>query len=219
MTQNQPTPTISSMIDEITSRVVKTAPWLTGPVIEAIREMNDTRKVARVQEVLDNVMVSLKGFQSDLAELYVKTPDFMRVLSQVVRSVGDEPRGEKRSLYAAFLTDSIVSPLESVENQARMLGILNQLKSDHVRLLQSLMNLPAPQGLHTMSPLQMLRAQIPDIPHDRMQGLLTQLTELGVSTITDWSSGTYGDIEQIRKSLTPLGRRLLRIIDGQPSND
>lgn len=218
MKQDQSSPSAHSMIDKITSRVVNTAPWLTEPVIEAIHEMTDSRKVARVQEVLADVTVSLKEFQSELAELYVKTPDFRRVLGQTLRAAGDEPHAEKRRLYAAFLTDSIVSPLESAENQTRMLGILNQLKSDHVRLLQAMINLPAPRGSHTMSPLQMLRKQIPDIPQDRMRGLLTQLTELGISTISDWSSGEYSDVEQVRKSLTTLGRRLVRIIGDKPGN-
>jgi len=216
MSQDQPTPSAQAMIDKITSRVVKHVPWLTEPVIETIRDMNDSRKIARIQEVLDDVIAQLEGFRSELAELYVKTPDFMRVMGQTLRSAGDEPREDKRHLYAAFLTDSIVSPLESVESQTRMLDILSQLKSDHVRLLQAVMNLPASQGLHTMSPLQMLATRIPDIQQDRMRGLLAQLTELGVSTITDWSSGKYGDGEQVRKSMTPLGQRLLRIIGAKP---
>jgi hypothetical protein len=216
MKQDQSAPTASSMIDHITSRVVQTAPWLTELVIGAVRKMTDARKIARIQEVLDNVLGNLKGFQSELAELYVKTPDFTRILEQTLHAVGDEPHGEKRKLYAAFLTDSIVSPLESAEKQSRMLDILKQLKTDHVRLLRTLMNLPATKTTYTQSPLQMLGAQIPDIPQDRMRGLLTQLTELGISTITDWSSGTYGDVEQIRKSLTTPGRRLVRIIGEKP---
>lgn len=212
MTHDESTPSAHAMIDKITARVVKSAPWLTDPIIEAIREMTDSRKAARVQEVLSDVTGNLKEFRSEIAELYVKTPDFRRVLGQTLHAVGDEPHEEKRKLYAAFLTDSIVSPLESVENQTRMLSILSQLKTDHVRLLQVMMNLPAPRGLHKMSPSQMFRAQIPDIPHDRLRGLLTQLTDLGVSTIGDWSSAEYSDVEEVRKSLTPLGRRLVRII-------
>jgi hypothetical protein len=215
MTQDQSPASVASMIDKITSRVVKRAPWLTEPVIEVIRDMTDSRKVARVQEVLDRVTANLREFRSELAELYVKTPDFRRVLGQTLDAVGNEPREEKRGLYASFLTDSIVSPLESVENQMRMLDILTRLKTDHVRLLRAVMDLPAPRGPQRLSPLRMLGARMPDIPHDRMQGLLAQLTELGISTIGDWSSGEYGDVEQVRNSLTPSGRRLVRIIGGK----
>ncbi len=219
MTQDQSPPSVPSMIDKITSRVVKRTPWLTETVIDAIRDMTDARKVVRVEEVLDLVTANLREFRSELAELYVKTPDFRRVLGQTLHAAGDEPREEKRALYAAFLTDSIVSPLESVENQMRILDILSRLKTDQVRLLRAMMDLPAPRGPHKLSPLQMLGAQVPDIPSDRMRGLLAQLTELGISTIDNWSSGEYSDVEQVRKSLTPPGRRLVRIIGGKPESE
>lgn len=213
MKQNQPSPNAGSMLDDITSRVMRTAPWLVDPVAEAVRGLSETRKASRVAEVLDDVMAGLEGFRSELSELYTNTPDFRGLLVQVLRAAGGEPREEKRRLYAAFLTHSIISPLESAANQTRMLNILKQLKTDHVRILRTLTDLPARQTTYTMSPLQMLRAEIIDIPHDRMRGLLTQLTEMGVTTITDWSSGACGDPEQIRKRFTSIGRRLLRIIN------
>ncbi len=216
MRQDQSPPTASSLIDKITSRVVKAAPWLTETIIEAVREMTDVRKVSRVAEVLKEVTANLREFRSELAELYVKTPAFKNVLGQTLHAVGDEPHEEKRQLYASFLTDSIVSPLESAENQIRMLDILKQVKTDHVRLLRSLTNLPATKTTYIQSPLQMLATQMPDIPQDRLRGLLTQLTDLGISTISDWSSGTHGDVEHIRNSLTTPGKRLVRIIGDQP---
>lgn len=215
MKHEQHSPTVNPMIDEIASRMAEKAPWFTEPVVEAIRGISDTRKATRVREVLDNVMVRLEKFESKLSELYVKTPDFKRLLRRLMQLSGDEPREEKRRLYAAFLFISIISPLESAENQTRMLDILKQLNSDHVRLLQSLMNLPVQQTLYAKSPLQMLQTQIPDIPSDRMRGLLTQITQMGITTISDWSSGAYSDPEKVRKNFTAIGARLLRIINAR----
>lgn len=213
MKQNQPSPNASSMLDDVTARVMQTAPWLMDPVTKAVHGLSDTRKVSRVAEVLDDVITGLEGFRSELSELYTNTPDFRGLMVQVLRASGGEPREEKRRLYAAFLTHSIISPLESAENQNRMLNTIKQLTTDHVRILRTLSDLPARQTTYTKSPLQMLKTEIRDIPDDRVRGLLTQLTQMGVTTITDWSSGAYGDPEQIRRQFTPIGRRLLRLIN------
>jgi hypothetical protein len=213
MKQNQPSPDPSSLLDDITARVMRTAPWLMNPVTKALHGLSDTRKASRVAEVLDDVITGLEGFRSELSELYTNTPDFRGLMVEVLRASGGEPREEKRLLYAAFLTHSIISPLESAENQTRILNVLKQLTTDHVRILRTLTDLPARQTTYTKSPLQMLQAEVRDIPHDRMQGLLTQLTEMGITTITDWSSGACGNPEQLRKRFTAIGGRLMRIIN------
>jgi hypothetical protein len=44
--------------------------------------------------------------------------------------------------------------------------------------------------------------------------LLRQVTDLGLSDITDWSAAVSGGPEQVRKSITAIGQRLSKIIVG-----
>jgi len=195
---------------DITDLVAEALPWLADSVRESISPFADRRKAGRVQEVLNAVIADLREFASDVSELYVKTPEFKQVLAQVLRQAADEPNDQKRRLYRAFLADAITSPLEPFEKQMRLLHILKELRLDHLRLLPALTSLPASPSAHAQTPLQMLRKEFPDIPRERMSGLLSQLTDLEVVAVSDWTSTASGNPELLRNSLTSVGRKLLR---------
>jgi len=201
-----------AIVDSITSSVLRSVPWLTEPVIESIREISDHRRLTRIQGIFEQLIANLADFKSELSELYVKTPGFKSILSQVVRMAADEPLEEKRAIYTVFLTDAIVSPLESTERQLRLVNILRELKTDHVRLLGALAEIPASQAPHAQSPLQMLQSRVPDIPRDRLEGLLRQMTDLDIIGITDWSAAVPGGPEEVRKSMTAIGQRLIQLV-------
>jgi len=202
----------SVAVADVTALVAQALPWLGDSVREALSAFADRRKIGRVQEVLGAVTADLKEFNSEVSELYVKTPEFKQALAQTLRQAADEPNDQKRRLYRAFLTDAITSPLEPFDRQMQLLHILKELRIDHLRLLQMFTSLSTPQSSHVQSPLQMLQREFPDMPRDRMSGLLTQLTDLKIATVADWTSAAAGNAELLRNSLTSIGRKLLRYI-------
>ena len=199
-------------VADITALVMQTLPWLGDSVREALSDFADRRKMGRVQEVLSAVIADLGEFTSEMSALYVRTPEFKQALTQALRQAADEPNDQKRRLYRPFLIDAITSPLEPFDRQMRLLHILRELRLDHLRLLTALTNLPASPSGHAQSPLNMLRKEFPDMPSERMNGLLSQLTDLEVVTVSDWTSTAVGNSELLRNSLTSLGRKLLRYI-------
>lgn len=192
-------------------------PWFTQAVQKAVNGMTGDHRLARIQELTDGVTADMGDFTSELSTLYVKTADFEKLLAQTVRNVADERNEDKRLLYRAFLADLIMSPCEPSERQNKMLRTLEELRTDHITVLRALDILPDLNAHHIGTPLQTLQKRLPNISRDRLEGLITQLNELGVTTLGEIKrTMTHHAAERLGDSLTLLGQNLMSLLKKLP---
>jgi hypothetical protein len=195
---------------DIAEHIAKTVPWLAAPVKNALNRQWNDREFARMSEMFGNFLAKLVDFSSELSELYVKTPEFQRLLEQILIRVGDERQAEKRSIYCAFLSDAVTSPCDPFEMQLRFLQAVRELRLDQIRLIKAVAEPSDPSLHHSLSSLQILEKRMPDIHPDRIYGLLTQMNELGIIRLADLK--TTGPGRKLSESFTALGQKLLHFI-------
>jgi hypothetical protein len=171
------------------------------------------RKLARVREVLEGLVEDLDSFKSAAAEEYVSTDEFEELLEQTLRRVADERAEEKRSIYRAFLTDTIQSPGQPYDEQIRFLRTLEDLQPDHLRVLRALSQAPDPSRVMPGSPDQTLGRRLPELEQDRIEDLVAQLNDLRVTNLESLKVMMTGSgAEELRHAITPYGQRILRYI-------
>jgi hypothetical protein len=195
--------------DDIIAYIKRAVPWLSEYIEKALDRPLNSQQATRVGEAFHEIAEGLKDFSSELSKLYIQTQDFTRLLHQIVISVADERKDEKRDLYRTILFEAITSPCEPFERQLQLLGAVEELRMDQMRLLRALA-VPVDTSISSaLSPLQTLQKRLPDILPDRIRGLLEQMNELGMIELNTLETGHP---VHLANSLTSLGHRLLHFM-------
>lgn len=193
--------------------ITSTVPWIGGPVSQVLSGISTARKFERVQEVLDGLAEDLAHVRSQASEEYVRTEDFEELLEKTLRRVGEERGEEKRRIYRAFLRSEIESPGQSFDEQEKLLRAFEPLTPDHVRVLKALTIAPSNRGGLMGSPIQTVRARVPELGEDRIKEVVA---ELNSQRLTDLQSlmvmMTAHGAEDLRHAIAPQGRRILKYI-------
>ena len=188
-------------------------PWIGGPVSNVLGGISTGRKLARIREILEGVVVDLAEFQSDVSESYVNTEEFEELLEQTLRRGADERNEAKRRIYGAFLTDVIESPGETYDEQIRFLRTLEVLQPDHLKVLRALSQDPDPDPGMMGSPDDTLCRRLPRLEKTRIEDLVSQLNDLQVTNLTSLKVMMTGrGAENLQHSITQYGQRFLRFI-------
>jgi len=193
------------------THLCREAPWLGTIIRAALDRPLSEREKSRVDEMLETLASGLKGFSSELSELYVKTADFQRLLERIISRIADERHEEKRCIYCAFLADAVKSPCEPFKKQLRFLAALRELRLDQMRLMRALAAPPNLNLHRSLSPAQILEKRLPDVPHDRIAGLLTQMNDLGIINLEELKKINAAN-QRLDTCLTPIGRQFLRFM-------
>ena len=186
-------------------------PWFTRAAERALERFPADYRAERVEELVTNLVADIKKIDSELSVLYTKTPDFFQIAIRLFNITADERNQLKRNIYRAFLSHAIYSPCDQYEKQIQFLDTLQSLKTDHLRILEALAAHPDPNAHPTGSPIKTLRKRLPEIPHDRLDGLLAQMSEMKLTESINWNAtDTHGRAESLRNKIAPEGLRLLR---------
>jgi hypothetical protein len=195
---------------DVVAAVASLAPWLGGPVSQVLSGMSLARKMERVKEMLDGLAADLQDFRTDVSENYVRTDEFHELLERTLRSAADERNGEKRRIYREFLGGAIRTPGEPYEEQIRFLRTLENVQSDHVRILKAVMQDPERVTGLAGSPLQTLCNRLPDMPRHRIQDLVAQLNDMRLTNLLSLTTMmTAHGAADLRHGLTAYGRRFV----------
>ena len=191
------------------------APWLGGPLAAVLTGMSSARKMRRIREVLATVSADVNDLRTDVQRMYVRSEDFEDLLEQTLRVAAAERNQEKREMYGAFLAGAINSPGEPpYDEQIRILRTLEQLQSDHVRLIKAIAQIPdlTNPGL-TDSPINVLRARLPEMPEPRIDDLVQQVNDLRIANTGELRvMMTWEGAQDLRSTITPFGKRFLAFL-------
>src|SRR5258706_1793709 len=116
-------------------RATETRPWLGGAIAGVLGGITTDRKINRVNEVIRGLAENLRDLESAASKEFVKTEEFEDLLEQTLRQVAAERNDDKRRMYRDFLVGVIRSPGEPYDEQRRFLRTLEELQSDHLRVL------------------------------------------------------------------------------------
>jgi len=199
-------------IQGIEAGVRESLPWLGDRVAAVFQRQFDDTALSRIGEALMVLTGDLSGFSSELSELYVKTEDFGRLLEQTLIRIGNERIDEKRNLYRLFLADAIASPCDPFDQQIRFLQTVQELRRDQLRILRTLGSPSAPGSSGAKTAMQIIQAKIPDIQYDRLEGLLSQMNDIGLIRMEDFRVARVGGGNRIADCLTPAGKHILKLL-------
>lgn len=209
-----PSATSTETALDVAAFVGSAVPWIGGPVSNVLGGMSTSRKLARVREVLGGLVADLEDFKSAISEEYVKTEEFEELLEQTLRRATEERNEEKRKIYRTFLLNAIESPGEPYDEQIRFLRTLEEIQSDHLRMIHALSLQPSPNTGMMGSPNQTLCKRLPEIGEDRIAELVDQLNNKRVTKLTSLKTMMTGHgAEDLRHSITPYGHRFLQYLN------
>jgi hypothetical protein len=205
---------------DISAALVSIVPWVGGPVGAVLTGMSQTRKLNRVREVLVSMSDQIKDIDSEVSKNYVKTEDFQELLEKTLRQAVDERNEEKRSAYAAFLANDIKSPSKPYDEKVRILGTLEEIQVDHIRLLKTLLLEPDPNIEKIMlsgSISQTLQRRLPDMALGLIVDLARQLTDMRLAELGSLNiMMTAKGAEDLRNRVTEYGHKFIQYILREP---
>ena len=206
-----PTATNRETALDIAAFVASAVPWVGGPVSNVLAGISFGRKLGRVREVLEGLVVDLAEFKSEASEEYVRTEEFEDLLEQTLRRAAEERSAEKRRMYRLFLKDAIEIPGASYDDQIRLLRTFEGLQRDHLRVMKAISQEPERTPGTMGSPIQTLRVRIPEFNYGRITDLVGQLNDMRVTNISSLKVMMTGHgAADLRRGITEYGQCVLR---------
>lgn len=208
-----PAATTTETALDVAAFVGSAVPWIGGPVSNVLGGISTGRKLARIREVLGGLVDDLSDFKSEISEKYVKTEDFEELLEQILKRASEERNEEKRDIYRSFLSNAIEEPGETYDEQIRFLRTLEEIQTDHLRIIRALSLEPSRNPGMMGSPNQTLGKRLPEISEDRIAELIAQLNDMRITKLTSLKTMMTGHgAEDLRHSITAYGNRFLQYL-------
>ncbi len=199
----------------VAASVTSLVPWIGGPVSSVLSGISLDRRFDRVREVLEGLAESLKDFKSEASEAYVKKEEFHELLEKTLKLAAEERNEQKRNMFREFLVQAVTTPGEPYDEQIRHLRTLEALQADHIRILQALLQVPEPNLGIMGSPMQTLQKRLPDMSSVRINDLVEQLNDLGLTRMSGLQTMmTAHGAANLRHSITSYGDRFLWYVKG-----
>lgn len=199
---------------DIAAFIGSAVPWIGGPVSNVLGGMSQSRKLARIHQVLSQLAAGLGAFKSDASENYVNTEDFEDILEQALKRASEEKAELKRKIYGKFLLEAIRSPGESYDEQLRFLRVLEEVQVAHLSVIKALSKAPGDyKSSITGSPSQTLSRRLPEMTQAQIGDLVSQLNDMRLTNLTSLNvTMTPRGAEDLRHSVTSFGARFLTFL-------
>lgn len=198
---------------DVAAFVGSAIPWIGGPVSNVLSGFSTGRKISRVREIFEDLVIDLAKVKSDASKEYVKTEEFEELLEQTLRRAADERNEEKRRIYRAFLTDAIECPGEPYDEKIRFLRTFEELQLDHLKVIRALSQPPGQNSGISNSFLQTLRKRLPEFEDTHIEDLVTQLKDMRITNLTKLKVYmTSHGAENLQGSITQFGERFLKYV-------
>ena len=199
----------------VASGIASAVPWLGGVVSNVLSGYGQTRKLNRVQEVLDDLADRLTGFESEVSRDYVRTEDFEELLEHTLRRVADERDSEVRKLYVDFIHKTIVEPSEDYDADMEVLTRIERLRAVDVVVLHAMLEEPSQEELNRLmgSPMQSLGKRT-GLDPDTIQAAIENTDDLRMTNLTGslQTMMTARGAATLQDAVTELGKRVLGYI-------
>jgi hypothetical protein len=197
---------------ELAGTAASMVPWLGGPLSAVLGGMSFGRKIDRVKEVVNGIVADLHEFRAEVSEAYVQTDEFQDLLEATLKRASEERNEEKRRIYRDFIVNTIRRPDASYDDQLRVLRTMEELSSEHLRLLSAIAQEP-PRPTHSGgigSPSQTLSKRLGGIAREALDELVADLNARRLTSLQSLhTTMTAHGAEDLRSAITPFGRKVL----------
>ena len=204
--------TVQERVLDVAANLANFVPVLGGSISSVLSGESSERRWKRVEEFL-------LGLYDDLSKVKSKVRDangseeFEALLEETLRKVANEPRAEKRELYRRFLK-RILEP-STYPDERRILRLIDELSSDHIRILRAMAQPPSTTDLSISSVEQTLATRTGgDIKRDRVFEVVEDLNSMRLAQNSNRMGVTMtgSGAQNLRGDLTPFGRIFLDYI-------
>ena len=212
----------TDMAISVASSIASTVPWLGGVVSSVLSGYGQTRKLNRIQEVLDDLADRLTGFESKVSRDYVRTEDFEELLEHTLRRVADERNSEVRKLYVDFIHKTIVEPSDDYDAHMDVLTRIERLRAVDVVVLHAMLEEPSQDEVDRLigSPIQSLEERT-GLERDIIKAAIENTDDLRITNLTGslQTMMTARGAASLQHAVTALGKRVLGYIGNRPTPD
>ena len=204
----------------VASSLAGAVPWLGGPVSSVLSGYGHTRKLNRVQEVLDDLAERLTGFESKVSREYVRSEDFEELLENTLRRVADERDSRSRRLYVDFIHKIIVEPSEDYNAHMEVLTRIEKLRAVDVVVLNAMLIEPTQEELNGLmgSPMQTLGERT-GLDAKTIKAAIEKTDDLRITDLTgclQTMMSAHG-AASLRRAVTAVGKRVLSYVGNKPT--
>lgn len=218
MNQLPEDPTKEKVVN-VLSIISSAAPYLGGPVSAILSGYVTNRKFERIAEVINGLAEGLKNYKNEASERFVATDDFEDLLDDTLRKAAHERNEQKRQIFKNMLLKTIRDCDSNFDQLQIILRIIEQLQPDHIILLKALDQETEPETFIPGSPMETIQRRIIiNFSTEHITDLVDQLDNLRVikllSSLNTMMTGTGA--QNLRQSVTPLGRKILSYIKNNP---
>ena len=204
----------------VASGIASAVPWLGGVVSSVLSGYGQTRKLNRIQEVLDDLADRLTGFESEVSRDYVRTEDFEELLEHTLRRVADERNSEVRKLYVDFIHKMIVEPSDDYDSHMDVLTRIERLRAVDVVVLHAMLEEPRMDEVDRLmgSPMQSLEERT-GLDRDTIKAAIENTDDLRMTDLTGslQTMMTARGAASLQHAVTALGKRVLGYIGNRPT--
>ena len=189
-------------------------PGLGGAVSNVLSGIGTTRKLDRVNEVLQGLVEELRDFKSEASEQYVRTEGFEELLESVLRKAAEERSEQRRQWLRIFLVGTIIHPGSSYDTHRAILRLLDGLDPEDVLVLRALGEQPTGQETGGMlgSIIGTLQRRLGAWTPQRIEAAVGRLNDLRVINLGSnqmHTTMTAHGAAELRGSIAPIGQELL----------
>ncbi len=196
-----------------TSFLASFVPTLGGAVSNHLSRISNERKFARVQDYLQILNSEISTLAKTISVDYVKTEEFEVLLEKSLQQIDLELSETKRATFAKFLAGATKIADETYEEKLRFLKIIEDLQTDHIKVIGAILESPDPNPGSTGSIMQTLRKRLPKFTKGRMRDLLEQLDDLRLTKMGGAQAMMTGHgAENLEGHMTDLGRRFVAFL-------
>lgn len=188
-------------------------PAVGGVVATFISEYVPRKKQERLVEFVQDLSREFTAEQERIDREFVKTKDFDRMVEDVLDRVQTVRNEEKLGYWAALLAGVATEDRPTTSDRDRMIQTLDDLRPEHLRLLQVIATTTEPPpNLYMGGVIATLTWKIPDIAEDEARRLWGELARTGV--VAEYPSGlmTAQGAGDLTVRLTPYGREFVNLL-------
>lgn len=201
---------------ELVAIISSAAPWLGGPIAEIVGGIATDLKIKRVTQFVQSVIGYADRLQSEAAEKFVKTEDFIDIFEKTAQAVANERDEAKRKLFSNYILFNISKPEIVYDQRLKILRLLEQIDTRHIDLLAALLQQPTEQEnrMSMGAPSTTIQRRAPQLRGDFSE-VTHETNTLGLTKLEPQYLNlnmTGSGAANLAGSVTPTGNALMAFI-------
>lgn len=189
---------------------LQVVPVVGGVIATFIDEYVPRQKRRRLVSFVQELSARLQAEADRVDREFARTEDLSDLFEDVLDGVQQRRNEEKHRYYASALANSLIPERPDAVDREKMLEVLNELRSSHLRMIAVYMTVEIPDSrlpLKGNMEHRIVHGSLPELTHEQVDSHIVDLQTHAILPLLAQST-TAGDPHRLSNQMTPFGRRL-----------